>query len=86
MTAAIVHFTIERQGARWAVVDGRRVLRTYSDKTIAQAGALALEQAEERARRGGGRRPCLCCATPFNSDGRQNRLCPDCRDRARRML
>ncbi len=23
--------------------------------------------------------PCLCCSTPFSSEGRHNRLCDDCR-------
>lgn len=31
------------------------------------------------------RRPCLCCGRPFASEGPHNRLCKNCRQRARTL-
>ncbi len=64
-------------GQGWALVQAGQVLRTYRDHHTAEACALGLERRQQRARRK--RRACLCCETPFASEGPHNRLCGTCR-------
>ncbi|WP_370269200.1 hypothetical protein [Nioella sp.] len=59
--------------------DGRM---THDPGSLADARcACQTLQAAWNAKRKIGERPCLCCGTPFESEGIHNRLCTRCRTR-----
>ena len=75
-------FLVERDGRRYRVIDGRDevCLGAYDllGSAIGRAArAASLLRKETRYKM----RPCMCCETPFQSEGIHNRLCNSCRTR-----
>ncbi len=66
---------------RWALFDGPHMVRTYTDKHVAEARAHNLELKAVKAAQMR-KRPCLTCGTVFASEGPHNRMCKGCRARA----
>ncbi|MDP2737517.1 MAG: hypothetical protein Q8O82_02135 [Pseudorhodobacter sp.] len=75
-------FRLQRQAGGWAVFgpDGRAVSGVYGDIGLAEVrlGQLADRNEQAAARK---TRACLCCGSPFMSEGNHNRLCAGCRTR-----
>jgi len=74
-----VEFLAGMRPGRYCVIDpdGQRVGQPTSLEG-AEARAERLQAADDaRAKRG--LRPCLCCGTPFESEGIHNRMCDPCR-------
>ncbi len=61
----------------YLVVDatGRAVSQEYWEKERAEAAMERIIRAARVVTR-----PCLCCRTPFLSEGPHNRMCPSCRN------
>jgi hypothetical protein len=75
-TCATVPVILNRRG-RWWVEGGDEQLGPFATYKEAKT---ARDQ-EQRAARGITVRACLCCRTPFASEGAHNRLCEPCRKR-----
>lgn len=78
-------FRIEYQGGErrgWYVLDpnGLTCAGPFGDRHKASMTCDA-RQAEADARAKRGRRPCMCCGRPFQSEGIHNRMCDPCRHR-----
>lgn len=63
-------------GTFFSVVQGRRVV---AQGMTSHGNAIAALPGIEARLRPVLIRDCLCCATPFKSTGKGNRLCPQCR-------
>jgi hypothetical protein len=68
--------TVRGSGSSWAVYDNTGVRHSgwHSHQWTAEASLTSYER-KLRSKI----RPCLCCTTPFESEGAHNRLCNSCR-------
>jgi hypothetical protein len=74
-------FCLQRKQAGWVVIndDGSGLV---AGPFVTRAAADEAREEAYAARRSGVRvRPCMCCETPFPSEGAHNRLCDPCRKR-----
>ena len=82
----IVHqdgpFRVEREGRSYRVIDGRDSICLGAYDMLGTAiGRAARAATQLRKETRYIMRPCLCCETPFQSEGIHNRLCNSCRAR-----
>ncbi len=82
--------TTSASRSRWSAAEDEEVRRQLAAGQSPCAIARGMGRSESSVYRrievlsratSPGRRPCLCCGTPFNSEGAHNRLCGRCRTR-----
>lgn len=82
LTKPSARFYVDQRLGGYTVVDsdGRAICPVLQFRHLAERErAKAQEEADRKSRRG--KRNCLCCGKPFDSEGIHHRMCTPCRGR-----